>query len=361
LVKVETDEGLHGVGEAYSAGPNQAVAEVIDDFETWLIGQDPREVERLWHLMYNGSRFPPGVVTSGAISGIEHALWDIKGKALGAPVWELLGGKCRDRIRVYQSPYGDSPEELAANAVRLIELYKFTALKIVPFPSEFHSLSWNETVKQVARRAEAVRRAIGDDVDLAVDLHAKLFEPVKALQIAAMLEQYDLLFLEEPFRPENIDALATFKRQVSVPIATGECLYTKNQFRSVLVKEAADYVQPDICAAGGLLELKKIAGMAESFYVSVIPHNPLGPVATAVNAHFAACTANFVILEYKTDDESPRRDMVKEPMRLKDGYLELPTGPGLGIDLNEEYLLQNPSTGWRRRLPVRPDGSLAFV
>lgn len=361
FVKVETNEGIYGVGEAYSAGPNRAVAEVIDDFGTWLIGHDPREVERLWHLMYNGSRFPPGVVTGGALSGIEHALWDIKGKALGAPVWELLGGKCRDRIRVYQGTGGGTPEDMAANAVRLVERYQFTALKLAPFPPDFHHLSWNETVTRVARRIEAVRHAVGDDVDLAVDVHAMLFEPIRAIQIAEALKPYHLLFLEEPFRPENLDALATFKRQVTVPIATGENLYTKNQFRSLLVREATDFIQPDVCATGGLLEMKKIAAMAESFYVSVIPHNPMGPVATAVNATFAACTSNFVILEYKADDESPRRDMVKEPIRLRDGYLDLPGGPGLGIDLNEEYLLKNPAEGWRRQLPTRPDGSFAFV
>lgn len=146
FVRVDTDEGIHGVGEAYSAGPNRAMAEVIHDFAAWLIGQDPREVERLWHLMYNGSRFPMGIVTGAAVSGIEHALWDIKGKALGAPVWELLGGKCRDRIRVYQGVDGPTPEELAANAVALVEHHKFTALKLAPFPPSLHARAWPETL-----------------------------------------------------------------------------------------------------------------------------------------------------------------------------------------------------------------------
>jgi galactonate dehydratase len=360
IVKVGTDDGLHGVGEAYSAGPNRAVAEVIRDFEGWLVGQDPREVERLWQLMYNGSRFPPGVVTGAAISGIEHALWDIKGKALGAPVWELLGGKCRDRIRVYQAPHGASADALAADARALVERYGFTAVKIGPFPPDFQALSWSETLRQAARRIEAVRRAVGDDVDIAVDVHAVLFEPIRALEVAEVLKPYRLLFLEEPFRPENLDALATFKRRVTVPIATGENLYTKHQFRNLLVREATDFVQPDVCATGGLLEMKKIAAMAEAFYVSVIPHNPMGPVATAVNASFAACTPNFVILEYRADDESPRKDMVKQPVRLREGYLEVPSGPGLGIEVNEEYLSTNRSEGWRRRVPVRPDGSIAY-
>jgi galactonate dehydratase len=361
VVRVHTDEGITGIGEAYSAGPNLGVVEVIRDFESWLVGRDPREVERLWHLMYNGSRFPPGVVTGAAISGIEHALWDIKGKALGAPVWELLGGKCRERIRVYQAPGGNSPETMAENAVALVERYRFTALKLNPFPANFESLSWNESVAQAAARVEAVRRAVGDDVDIAVDVHAKLFEPIRAIEVAEALRPYKLFFLEEPIRPENLDALVGIKRQVKVPIATGENLYTRHQFRNLLVREAADYIQPDVCATGGLLEMKKIAAMAESFYVSVIPHNPCGPVATAVNVQFAACTQNFVILEYKADDEPPRRDLLQEPIRLVDGYLEPPTAPGLGISLNEEFIARNQTEGWRRTLPTRPDGSLGYV
>jgi galactonate dehydratase len=361
VVRVHTDEGLTGIGEAYSAGPNLGVVEVIRDFESWLIGQDPREVERLWHLMYNGSRFPPGVVTGAAISGIEHALWDIKGKALGAPVWELLGGRCRERIRVYQAPGGENAETMAENALALVERYRYTALKLNPFPANYADLTWNETLRQVAARVEAVRRAVGEGVDIAVDVHAKLFEPIRAIEIAEALRPYKLFFLEEPIRPENLDALVGIKRQVKVPIATGENLYTRNQFRNLLIREAADYIQPDVCATGGLLELKKIAAMAESFYVPVIPHNPCGPVATAVNAQFAACTQNFVILEYKADDQPPRRDLLHEPIRLVDGYLELPTGPGLGISLNEDFIVRNPSEGWRRTLPTRPDGSLGFV
>jgi galactonate dehydratase len=361
VVRVHTDEGITGIGEAYSAGPNLGVVEVLRDFESWLIGKDPREVERLWHLMYNGTRFPPGIVTGAAISGIEHALWDIKGKALGVPVWELLGGKCRERIRVYQAPGGSTPETMAENSVALVERYKFTALKLNPFPANAESLPWNETVKQVAARVEAVRKAVGDNVDIAVDIHAKLFEPIRAIEIAETLKQYKLFFLEEPIRPENVDALVGIKRAVNVPIATGENLYTRHQFRNLLIREAADYIQPDVCCTGGLLEMKKIASMAESFYVSVIPHNPCGPIATAVNVQFAACTQNFVILEYKADDEPPRRDLLQEPIRLVDGYAELPTAPGLGISLNEDFIERNQTEGWRRTLPVRPDGSLGYV
>jgi galactonate dehydratase len=250
---------------------------------------------------------------------------------------------------------------MAESALGLVERYRFTALKLNPFPAGFEGLPWNEAVTQVVARVEAVRRAVGDGVDIAVDVHAKLFEPVRAVEIAEALRDYKLFFLEEPIRPENLDALVGVKRQVKVPIATGENLYTRHQFRNLLVRECADYIQPDVCCTGGLLEMKKIASMAESFYVSVIPHNPCGPIATAVNVQFAACTQNFVILEYKADDEPPRRHLLEEPIRLVDGYAELPTAPGLGISLNEDFIERNQAAGWRRTLPTRPDGSLGYV
>ncbi len=361
FVKVHTDADIHGVGEAYSVGPDLAVVEVIKDFESWLVGQDPREVERLWQLMYNGSRFPFGVVVGAAISGIEHALWDIKGKALGAPVYELLGGKCRDRIRVYQSASGRTPEELADNARRLVETYGFTALKIAPYPPNDQQIPVNQLIREAGRRMEAVRKAVGDDVDIGVDPHARIFEPIIAIQMAEAIKPYRPFFFEEPIRPENLDALAEIKAKAQIPIATGENLYTKFQFRNLLIREACDYVQPDVCVTGGILETKKIAAMAESFYVGLIPHNPMGPVATAVNVQLAACTSNFVILEYHTDDQPPRSEVLKEPLKLKDGYLEIPQKPGLGIELNEEAFAKYPFKPWRRSLPYRADGSVGFV
>ena len=361
FLQVQTDEGIVGLGEAYSCGPDDATERVIHDFESWLVGRDPREVERLWQLMYNTTRFPGGSVVNSAISGIEHALWDIKGKALGVPVYELLGGRCRDRVRVYQSPHGATPDELAANAAELIGRYGYTALKIGPQPPGSHALPWNRVLRESAARMEAVRRAVGEDVDVATDPHAKVFEPVRALELIDALQPYRPMFVEEPLRPENVDALAKLRAQARVPIATGEMLYTKFEFRDLLVREAADIVQPDVCVAGGILELKKIAAMAEAFYVDVAPHNPMGPVATAVNVQLAACTPNFLILEYIPDDQPPRRDLVAEPMLLRDGYLEIPTKPGLGIALNLEALAGHPFRRWHRAFPIREDGSVGFV
>jgi galactonate dehydratase len=361
FVKVHTDEGLHGIGEAYSVGPDDATALVIHHFEEWLIGQDPGRIEHLWAMMYQGIRFPGGSVVNSAISGIEHALWDIAGKRLGVPVYQLLGGHVRDRIRVYQSPGGRTPEELAENAVGLIERYGYTALKIGPQPPGSDTLPASARLRAAVARFSAVRRAVGDDVDIAVDPHAKIFEPAQAIALAEALKPNRPLFLEEPLRPENVDALARVAAHTDVPIATGEMLYTKFQFRELLVKQAADVIQPDVCCAGGILECKKIAAMAEAFYVVVAPHNPMGPVATAVNVHLVATLPNFLILEYHPDDEAPRRDLIDEPMVLKDGYLQLPTRPGLGLELNEDAFARYPFRTWHRGFPTRADGSLAFI
>src|SRR5215217_7119686 len=360
FVRVETDEGIHGIGEAYSCGPDEATAVVVADFETWLIGNDPRDIEALWHLMYAGSRFPGGSILNSALSGIEHALWDILGKSLNVPVWRLLGGQFRDRIRVYQSPRGGTPEELAADAVRLIERYGYTALKIGPQPPNWTQMPFSQVVRESAKRLEAVRKSVGEDIEIGVDSHARIFEPVRALEMAEALKPYRPFFFEEALRPENIDAMADVKARSPIPIATGEMLYTKFQFRELLEKKGADIIQPDVCIAGGLLELKKIAAMAEAHYVTVAPHNPMGPVATAVNTHFAASTHNFLILEYHPDDQAPRRDLIDEPMKLVDGHLELPTRPGLGIDLNVDAFEKYPFKRWTRAFPIRADGSMGY-
>jgi galactonate dehydratase len=361
FVKVMTDEGIHGIGEAYSCGPDDATALVVHHFEEWLIGQDPRNVEHLWQLMYNGSRFPGGSLVNSAISGIEHALWDIKGKALGAPVWSLLGGRCREKVRIYQGAGGATPEELAENGRRLVEQFGYTALKISPHPPGSERMPWNAVLRGAAARLSALRDAVGLDVDIGVDPHAKIFEPVRALQMAQALQPFQPYFFEEPTRPENADALARLRAQVEIPIATGEMLYTKFEFRDLLVKDAVDIVQPDICCAGGILECKKIAALAEAFYCSVAPHNPMGPLATVINVHLAACIPNFLILEYIPDDSPARAELIQEPLRPENGYLPVPEGPGWGVELNEEAFAKYPFRPWHRGFPFREDGSMAFI
>jgi len=361
FVKVLTDAGIYGFGEAYSVGPDEATVATIKDFKGWLLGKDPRNVEYLWATMYNFTRFPGGAVINAAMSGIEHALWDIAGKAAGLPVYMLLGGKCRDRVRVYQSAGGRTPAQLAESAKALIAKYGYTAIKMAPHPPGSQSMPYNAVTRAAGQRAEAVRNAVGPDVDLAFDAHATLFEPIRAAQMAEALKPANPYFLEEPIRMENMDAMQTLKQRMQIPLATGECLYTKHDFRQLLSKQAADIVQPDVCLAGGIMELKKIAAIAEAHYVVVAPHNPMGPLATMVNVHFAACTPNFLILEYHPDDESPRKDLIKDPILVKNGYLEIPNKPGWGYEVNEEAFRRYPPKPWHRGFAYRADGAPDFI
>ena len=361
FVKVETDQGIHGIGEAYSCGPDEATVAAVADFKRWLVGQEPRNIEHLWATMYNFTRFPGGLVVNAAMSGIEHALWDIAGKAAGLPVYMLLGGKCREKIRVYQSAGGGEPRQVADDAKRLVEKYGYTAVKMSPHQNDSNARPYNYVTRMAGQRVGAVREALGPDVDIGVDIHAKFFEVTRAIRLAKEIEPYHPMWLEEPIRPENTDAMAKLADHVNIPLASGECNYTKFQFCDILAAQALDIIQPDICVCGGLMEMKKIAALAEAHYVMVAPHNPMGPVATTVNVHFAASTPNFLILEYHPDDAGPRKDLLKEPLMVKDGYIPLPNKPGFGIELNEEAFRHYPPKPWRRGFEYRADGSVAFI
>jgi galactonate dehydratase len=359
FVKVMTDEHIYGVGEAYRVGPDNATVAVIDDYKSWLVGQDPFRIEHLWRLMYNGARFPGGSIGYAALSGIEIALWDLKGRALGRPVYELLGGRCRDRVRVYVGIGGNTPEAVAASARQAVD-QGFTGVKMLPQPPDSETMPWGSVVAGTARRMEAVRKAVGDAIDIGLDPHARIFEPFKARALAEAVQPYRPLFLEEPLRPENVSALAALRASVRVPIATGEMLYTKYEFRDVLASGAADILQPDILICGGLLEAKKIAALAEAHYVTVAPHNPLGPVSTAVAVQFAASTPNFLILAYSPDQHGPSRELIREPIALEDGYLRIPDRPGLGIELNLPQFAGKPLKPWRRELVIEADGNIGY-
>lgn len=359
FVKILTDEHLHGIGEAYRVGPDHAVEEAVHYFKDWILGMDPTRIEYIWRLLYNGSRFPGGSILNAAISGIEIACWDLKGKALGVPVYELIGGRCRDRVRVYLGVSGSTPREVADSAKRAQDL-GFTAVKMAPHPPNAEKLPWDQVLRGTAARLAAVRKAVGDDMDVGLDPHARIFEPVRALQMAQAVEPYHPMFFEEPLRPENIEAMGRLHRKIPVPIATGEMLYTKYEFRDVIAAEAADILQPDLLLCGGLMESKKIAAMAEAEYLTIAPHSPLGPVSTAVSTHFAASTPNFIILEYRDDSQGPMRNLILEPLKRNGGYLELPQDPGLGIELNEKAFAGNPLKKWHRPFVIEPDGNIAY-
>ena len=278
---METDQGIHGIGEAYSCGPDEATVATINDFKRWLVGQDPRNIEHLWAMMINFTRFPGGLVVNAAISGIEHALWDIHGKAAGLPVYRLLGGKCRDKIRVYQSAGGDEPKAVAEHAQALVAEVRLHG------------------GEDVAAHAQRQRPALQPgDPRGRPSAWPPCARPWGRTSISASISTpsssrsrgppawpgpsspIDPMWLEEPIRPENVAAMAKLADHVNIPLASGECNYTKHEFRTILAAQALDIIQPDICLCGGLLEMKKIAAMAEAHYVMVAPHNPMGPVAT---------------------------------------------------------------------------------
>lgn len=362
LVKVETDEGIHGWGEAYSPGPDLAIEPTLDYIFELISGEDPRRIEYIMLKLFQQLRFPPGSIGLSAMSGLDHALWDISGKAAGLPVYMLLGGAARDRVQVYRSIGGKTAKEAADVAHRLHDEWGFTAFKTSPYRVDPHAERWGRVCAAAADYFEELRRHTPDEWEFAFDAHAKIFEPIRALQLADALAPYDPMFYEEPLRPENSDAWARLRAQMRVPLATGECLYTRFQFLDLLSKQGADIIQPDICVCGGLLEMRKIAAIAEAHYVTVAPHNPMGPLATAVNLHFAAATPNFRILEYHLPDDRGGENWLDDPYVPKDGFLELrPDRPGLGVEVNEEAISREGYVHWERSSPVRPDGSTGYI
>lgn len=338
LVKVLTDEGVHGWGEATLEGKEHTVIAAVGELARYLVGRDPSRIEQHWHEMYRGAFWVGGPVLNSAISGVEHALWDIKGKVLGAPVYELLGGKCRDRIRAYANGWfrqGMSAEATAARALEVVAM-GYTAIKWDPFAQAGLFID-TATADAAVANVRAVREAVGPNVDLCIEVHGRL-SPANAIRIGKRLEEFNPFFYEEPIPPENIDALALVARAVNIPIATGERLFTKWGFKELFERQAAAVVQPDICHAGGILELKKIAAMAEVHYVGFAPHNPNGPICTAASIQVDACIPNSLIQEFVISDEPLRSQLQQEPIRIIDGYFEIPNRPGLGVEINEEYL-----------------------
>jgi galactonate dehydratase len=338
LVKVSTDEGVHGWGEAGIEGKEKTVAQAIAELERQLVGRDPFQIELLWQEMYRHAFWVGGPVLTSAISGVEHALWDIKGKALGVPVWQLLGGKVRDRVRAYANGWFrgcKTPKQFAKAAGETVEK-GYTALKWDPFGGASLFITHEQEELAVAIVRE-VRNAVGPKIDLLIEVHGRL-SPANAIRLAHRLEEFQPFWYEEPIPPENIDALATVARSIQIPVATGERLYTVWGFKDVLEKQAAAVVQPDISHAGGIFELRKIAAMAQVYYVGMAPHNPNGPICTAASVQLDACTPNFLIQEFVVSDAQVRADIVKEPLQILDGHFLVPEGPGLGIDIDEAAL-----------------------
>lgn len=349
FVKVETDTaGLIGWGEASLEWKTRAVAGAIEDFKPMLVGEDPTRIEHLYQKMYRQSFWRVGVIGMSAISGIEQALWDILGKSLGVPVYKLLGGRVRDKVRMYTHLGGGDMRAVyeTFDPAPLIDLAQqvvargYTAVKVVFVPYS-EPLMPVAHVKRFTSLMERLRLALGDGIDIMIDFHGRTY-PALAIEYINAVADYRPFFCEEPVPPENVDALKQVTQAVRVPIATGERLVTRHEFREVFEKGACHVIQPDLCHCGGLLEGRKIAAMAEAYFMGVAPHNPLGPVANAVALHFDLSTPNFLIQEDMVSDVPWRWDVVQHSFKTENGYWLPPEQPGLGIEVNEVEAAKHP-------------------
>lgn len=344
FVRVITDEGLEGVGEVRMVNHTDALSGYLAEaVPRYVIGHDPANIEDLVQRMYRNDYARAGEIAMSAIAVIEIACWDIMGQSLGKPVYQLLGGAVRDRIKAYANGWYTverTPHEFNQAAKRVIEK-GYRALKLDPFGAGFYELDRAEKSKAVAL-VEAVRDAVGPDSEILVEMHGR-FNPATAVEIARELEPFKPSWIEEPVPPENLAALKKVAEKVSIPVATGERLHTRYDYRTLFELQAADIIQPDITQFGGLLETKKLAAWAEIYYVLVAPHNVGGPVSTAAALHFAASTPNFKIQEHFNDfTESWVKTAAPGNPEVVDGYFALPQGPGLGVKLNLDVVREHP-------------------
>ncbi len=344
FVKVETDEGLYGWGEASLGTQEKALEGCIEDLKRLVIGRNPLEIEKFRFEVYRDIYWKGGPVLMSAMSGIEIALWDIAGKFYGVPVSALLGGKIKDKVKMYANAWFvdcKEPEEFAACAKKTVEL-GVKALKWDPFGKSHMSIEAEQLHKSVDIVA-AVREAVGKNTDLLIECHGR-FDPYTAVKISKALEPYDVFLMEEPCPPDNIEAIAEVRRKSNVPISAGERVYTIYGFDALFSAGAVDIAQPDIFHTGGIYESKKIAAMAEAKHIPISFHNPSGPISNAAILQLASTVPNFLIHEIMLTDGSFRKKMTNERVVFEDGYIMIPDAPGLGIEVNVEEVEKRPYT-----------------
>ncbi len=364
LLKLETDEpGLYGIGEATVQWGDEGMLGYLVSLEKrYLLGQDPRDIEALWERVYRNEYWRQDFFVCSALGGVEMACWDILGKSLGVPVWRLLGGKCRDRVRAYANGWYQverTPQAIAARAKEVAAM-GYTGFKIDPFGAGSYEMDEPEKARSVAI-IEAVRESVGPDMEIFIEMHGR-FATHTAIEMCRRLAPYRPGWFEEPVPPENHQALLEVRRAVAplgIPVAAGERLYTRYRYLDVLRDRAVDIIQPDVVHAGGLLETKKIAAMAEAHYIPVAPHNACSPVGTMASLHLAVSTPNFKIQETFDDMvEDHVRDAIIGRPEIVDGHFALPEKPGLGVELNEEVIAAHPPLegymdfwreGWEKR------------
>lgn len=359
FVQITTDNGLVGLGQSACWAYPGAVREVLDTFKSYLIGQDPMRIEHHWQYLYRMGPFR-GSILNGAVSAVDIALWDIKGQRLQAPIWDLLGGKCREKIRLHLLMGGGTPEQVHVNA-RAAVSEGFTAIKFDPVPAGYGDLSLAALVSAVVERVAAAREAAGNDVDLILEIHRKL-TPLQAMPVADAVKPFQPLFYEDPIQIDSIQSQADIARQVAIGVANGERLHTIWEFRELLAAGGTQFVRPDVGLAGGLTHCKKIAAIAESYHAAVVTHNFLGPVLTAASVHLDASIPNFVVQEYSKADEGPLAAAFIGTLRRQGGYLPLPEAPGLGIRLADGHAeVADLVAHAPQRIPLRADGSVTYA
>lgn len=357
VVRITTDTGLTGLGQTACWGYPRAVESIVTDFADYLVGQDPLRIEHHHQYCYRMLPFR-GNAVSGAVSAVDIALWDIKGKHYGAPVWDLLGGRCRDRVRLHLLIGGDTPATVA-KSVGEAKADGFTAVKFDPLASGYADWTQEKLVRHARAVCDAARQAGGEDVDLICEVHRKL-TPMTAIALAESLKEYNLLFLEDPIQIDTLDTQGAIAKRTSVPIGNGERLNTIWEFRELLERGGPQYVRPDVGLAGGLTHCKKIAAIAESYHCAVVTHNFLGPLITMASIHLDVAIPNVVTQEYTLADESDEHAVYRVAAKRQGGWFPAPEAPGLGVELDDARLADLPHRPMREgKPPLRDDGSVA--
>ncbi|MED6342489.1 MAG: galactonate dehydratase [Pseudomonadota bacterium] len=364
FLKIDTDEGFFGWGEPVVEGRAHSVATAVDELADYLVGQDPLQIEKHWQAMYRGAFYRGGPILMSAIAGVDQALWDIKGKFHNAPVHQLLGGQVRNRIKVYAWVGGDRPADIVQSAKQAIA-DGFSATKM-NLTEELQVVDHLHKIDAAVERIASLREAVGNKLDIAVDFHGCVHAPMAKLLIKA-IEPYSPLFIEEPVLSEQLETMAQLRRSTHIPIATGERLYSRFDYKQLFTLGAADIIQPDLSHAGGITECKKIAAMAESWDLALAPHCPLGPIALAACLQVDAVSQNAFIQEqsqgihYNQSNDLTNYLHNPEVLHFTDGYVDIPQGPGLGVDINEDYVIERGKKGhrWHNPLWQHPDGSIA--
>ena len=361
FVQVHTDAGITGLGESGAWGFLEASAAAVDTFARYLVGRDPLRIEHHWQYLYRWSHFR-GAAIMGALSAVDIALWDIAGKHFGVPVYQLLGGRCRDRARVYYHVNGSTKEELIQGCIDA-QARGFTAVgHLTPFLDEPPDRPYFKThADKMTDAIDTVRRyreAVGNAVDLCIEIHRRL-TPAEAVVLGRGIEPYHPFFYEDPILPDNLDEMALVAERIHVPIATGERLHSIWEYQALLQRGAVQYVRPDVCMVGGISHAKKIAALAEAFHVQVVPHNPLSPVSTAACIQLAAAIPNFALQELPVGEEvPPKRTIVDQPLTVDAGYLLVPERPGIGIELAPDARQRHPYQPRAVVTRLKTDGSV---